>query len=123
MKPEKLRIDCARLAAWCLGITGTFLVMGWLAWMVAARTRPAGIDEARAELRRTNLVALRAENQAALTSYGWIDPAKGIVRLPVQRAMELSLQLWQDPAAGRSNLLGRLDKATAKGPEKPSEYE
>jgi hypothetical protein len=123
MKLGKRTIDGARLAAWCLGIAGTFLIVGWLAWLVAERTRPAGIDQARAELRRKNLMELRADNQAALTSYGWIDPAKGIVRLPVQRAMELSLQLWQDPAAGRSNLLGRLDKTTAKPPEKPSEYE
>jgi hypothetical protein len=123
MKLGKCALDEARLAAWCLGIAGTFLIVGWLAWMVAERTRPAGIDEARAELRRTNLITLRADNQAALTSYGWIDPAKGLVRLPVRRAVELSLQLWQDPAAGRSNLLGRLEKATAKPPEKPSEYE
>jgi hypothetical protein len=116
-------LDNARLAAWCIGIAGTFLIVGWLAWLVAERTRPAGVDQVRAELRRKNLAELRADNQAALTSYGWIDPTKGIVRLPVQRAVELSLQLGQDPAAARSNLLGRLEKATAKPPEKPSEYE
>jgi hypothetical protein len=104
-------------------VAGTFLIVGWLAWLVAERTRPAGVDQVRAELRRKNLTELRAENQAALTSYAWIDPAKGIVRLPVKRAVELSLELWQDPAAGRSNLLGRIDKAIAKPPEKPSEYE
>ena len=116
-------VDNARLAAWCVGVAGTLLIVGWLSWLVAERTRPAGIDQARAEQRRKALAELRAENQAALTTYGWIDPAKGIVRLPVQRAVEMSLQLWQDPAAGRTNLLGRLAKATAKPPEKPNEYE
>lgn len=115
--------DTARLAAWCIGVAGTFLIVGWLAWLVAERTRPAGVDQARAELRRKNLGELRAANEAALASYGWLDPTKGIVRLPVQRAVELSLQLWQDPAAARAELLSRLDKATAKPPEKPSEYE
>jgi hypothetical protein len=116
-------LDHARLAAWCIGAAGTFLIFGWLAWMVAARTRPAGVDQVRAELRHKNLRELRADNQAALTTYGWIDPTKGIVRLPVQRAVELSRQLWQDPAAARAQLLSRLEKATAKPPEKPSEYE
>lgn len=115
--------DRARLGAWVVGIAGTMLIVGWLAWLVAQRTRPPGVDQVRAELRRKNLAELRADNQAALTSYGWIDQAKGIVRLPADRAVELSLQLWQDPAAGRSNLLARLDKATAKAPEKPNQYE
>ena len=123
MRMGRHTLDNARLAAWGLGVAGTLLIVGWLAWMVAARTRPAGVDQVRAELRRKNLAELRADNHLALSTYGWIDPTKGIVRLPVQRAVELSLQLWQDPAAARTNLLGRLDKATAKPPEKPSEYE
>ena len=123
MKIGNRILDRARFTAWCIGTAGTFLIVGWLAWLVAERTRPAGVDQVRAELRRKNLSELRSDSQAALTSYGWIDPAKGIVRLPVQRAVELSLQLAQDPAAARSNLLGRLEKATAKPPEKPSEYE
>jgi hypothetical protein len=113
----------ATLAAWVAGGVGTLLLVGWLSWMVALRTKAPGLDQARIELRRKNLAELRAENQAALTTYGWVDPSKGLVRLPVARAMELTLELWKDPAAGRSNLLGRLEKSTAKPPEKPSEYE
>ena len=40
--------------------------------------------------------------------------------------MELTLQEWKDPVAGRSNLIARVEKATApapKPPEKPSIYE
>jgi hypothetical protein len=113
----------ATLAAWVVGGAGTLLIVGWLAWMVAVRTQAPGLDQARIELRRKNLAELRAENHAALTTYGWVDPVKGLVRLPVTRAMELTLELWKDPAAGRSNLLTRLDKATAKPPEKPNVYE
>lgn len=123
MKLWNRTLDAAQLAAWLIGIAGTLLIVGWLAWLVAQRTRPPGVDQVRAELRRKNLAELRAENQAALTSYGWVDPTKGIVRLPVDRAVELTLQLWQDPAAGRSNLLARVAKATAKAPEKANPYE
>jgi hypothetical protein len=34
-----------------------------------------------------------------------------VVRLPVARAMELTVQEWQQPRAARSNLLFRLQRA------------
>jgi len=55
-----------------------------------------------------------------------VNKDKGIVRLPIQRAVELTLQEWQNPAAARSNLISRVDKATAvppKAPEKPNPFE
>ena len=116
-------VERARLMAWCVGVAGAFLIVGWLAWLVAERTRPAGVDLVRADLRRKNLSELQAENLAALSTYAWIDRAKGIVRLPVSRALELSVELAHDPVAARSNLLARLDRATAKLPEKPNQYE
>jgi len=61
-----------------------------------------------------------------LNSYGWLDQSKGIVRLPISEAMKLALRDWQNPAAGRSNLIARVEKATAlppKTPEKPSQFE
>jgi hypothetical protein len=115
--------DRAKAGAWFVALAGTLLLVGGLSWFIIQRTRPPGIDQARADLRRKNLMELRAENQAALTTYGWIDPVKGLVRLPIDRALELSIALCQDPAAGRSNLLARLEKATAKPPEKPNIYE
>ena len=38
------------------------------------------------------------------------------MRIPIDRAVELSLKLWQDPAAARSNLIARVEKATAVPP-------
>jgi hypothetical protein len=37
--------------------------------------------------------------------------------------MEITLQEWQNPQAARSNLMARVEKATAKAPEKPSQFE
>jgi hypothetical protein len=34
------------------------------------------------------LASLRAEEQKTLTTYGWVDQSKGIVRIPLDRAME-----------------------------------
>ncbi len=37
-----------------------------------------------------SLARLREKEDALLESYGWIDPQRGIVRIPVERAMELT---------------------------------
>jgi hypothetical protein len=46
-------------------------------------------DQERATVRTKNLADLRAADQTALTTCGWSDKAKGIIRIPVTRAMEL----------------------------------
>ncbi|RMD85938.1 MAG: hypothetical protein D6815_00855 [Candidatus Dadabacteria bacterium] len=38
---------------------------------------------------RQDLLALRAWENEVLTSYGWVDREKGIVRIPIERAMDL----------------------------------
>ncbi len=113
----------ATIAAYFVGIAGTLLIVGALAWLIIQKTRPAGVDQVRVELRTKNLAEMRALDKAALETYGWVDQTKGLVRLPVDRAMEMTIALWQNPAAARSNLLDRIEKATAKPPEKPNQYE
>ena len=41
---------------------------------------------------------LRAEEEETLTSYGWVDKNRGLVRLPIERAMELLVQRGLPPA-------------------------
>ena len=36
-----------------------------------------------------DLKEFRAGEDAILNDYGWVDPEKGIVRIPVERALEL----------------------------------
>jgi hypothetical protein len=35
---------------------------------------------------------LRAADEAILNSYGWVDEEAGVVRIPIDRAMELTLE-------------------------------
>ncbi len=116
-------LDRAKLTAWLLGLGGAFLIVGGLAWYVIQRTAPAGVDVVRADLRRKNLTELRAINERAAVTYEQLDKTKGLWRIPIKDAMAMTVKLWQDPAAGRADLLARVEKATAKPPEKPSEYE
>ena len=49
-----------------------------------------------------DLKAVRAAEDRVLNSYAWIDPEKGVVRIPIDRAMELLAErgLPSRPAAG-----------------------
>jgi hypothetical protein len=40
--------------------------------------------------RRATLQDLRAQEAKQVTSYGWVDQKAGVVRLPIDRAMELT---------------------------------
>ncbi len=35
---------------------------------------------------------LRAQEEQTLSTYGWVDKNKGVVRIPLQRAMELQME-------------------------------
>lgn len=118
--------DTASRIATFFGILGSFLVVAGLVWVMQKSTRPAPLNQARAAERKKNLVELQAASVNILTNYGWQDPAKAIVRMPIADAMELTIKEYQNPAAAKSNLVARVEKATAvppKPPEKPSEYE
>src|SRR5688500_12113535 len=115
----------SKCAIYVIAILGCFLIMAALVKIMQNKTSSAlGAD--RAEERRKNLVTHQAEAKQATENYAWQDQGKGLVRLPVERAMEVSLQEMQNPQAARSNLIARVEKATApapKAPEKPSEFE
>jgi hypothetical protein len=111
------------VALYFIGVFGTFLIVAGLIGLMYFYTRPAPLDAARAAERRKNLAELNALNQKALENYETIDPVKGIIRLPIARAMELTALEWRDPAVGRSNLLARLERALIQPPPPPNKYE
>ena len=84
------------------------------------------IDADRAAVRAKALAEIRAAETQALNHPGWIDENRGLVRLPIEVAMQITECEGQDPAAARSNLTARVEKATApapQAPEKPSAFE
>jgi len=112
--------------AYLLGILGSLLIVAALVWAMQRYTQPPPLGEDRVAVRKKALVDLRAAEATELENYGWIDQAKGVVRLPIAEAMKLALRDWQDPAAARSNLIARVEKATAvppAAPAKPSAFE
>lgn len=112
--------------AYLIGILGSLLIVAALVWAMQRYTQPPPLGEDRIALRKKALADLRAAEDSELESYGWVDQAKGVVRLPINEAMKLALRDWQNPAAARSNLIDRVEKATfvpPPAPAKPSQFE
>ena len=65
-------------------------VLGGL-WLNRSNTATETEDADRASVRTKNLTELQVADSNALTTYGWNDQAKGIVHIPVTKAMELVL--------------------------------
>ncbi len=79
------------------------------------------IDADRAAVRTQALTEIRAAEETALNTSAVIDSQRGIVRLPIETAMQLAAQKWQNPAAARADLNDRAEKAAA--PVKPASFE
>ena len=113
--------------AYVFAALGSFLIVAALVWAMHRYTQPPPLGEDRAAARAKALGELRAAEADALEHPGWIDPTKGIVRLPIEAALKMVERDWaQNPSAARSNLIARVEKATAlppKAPEKPSQFE
>lgn len=67
-----------------------------------AATRPQFPEPRLQVAPQVDLAALRAREDATLNSYGWIDRKAGVVRLPIERAMDLIVQRGL-PVRGQPN--------------------
>lgn len=84
------------------------------------------IDAGRGAERAKALAEIRATEDKSLATAAVIDAQRGIVRLPIDTAMQLAAQAWENPAAARADLNARAEKAAAelpKAPEKPNPFE
>jgi hypothetical protein len=87
---------------------------------------PPAIDADRAAVRAKALADLRIAETNAPDHLCWIDQGRGLVRLPISVALQITEIEWRNPAAARSNLMARVEKAAAPAPTapaKPSPFE
>jgi len=81
----------APFSAW-LGIVLLFVLFGVIVLAVIGPTPRAGTyEQKRAKAREEKLKMAREEDAKALGSYAWIDKNKGVARIPIARAMELTV--------------------------------
>ena len=73
------------------GVVMILLFFGLSLYLVMARQTIPTVDEVQSEQRLKILADLNAENEKILTPYRWIDKSKGVVGIPIDRAMDLVL--------------------------------
>ena len=81
----------APFSTW-LGIVCLFVLFGLIVLAVIGPSpRTSDYEETRAKKRMEKLKALREETQKDLTTYAWVDKNKGVARIPIDRAMEVTV--------------------------------
>ena len=78
--------------AW-LGVVLLFLFFGiFVLVLVAATPHGNTYEEKRAKAREEKLKTMRDTASKDLNSYAWVDKGKGVARIPIDRAMQLTLR-------------------------------
>jgi len=81
----------APFSTW-LGIVLLFALFGVIVLaVIGPAPRADDYEQKRAKAREEKLKTARGEDAKALTSYGWIDKNKGVARISIEHAMELTL--------------------------------
>ena len=81
----------APFSAW-LGVVLLFALFGVIVLaIIGPSPRGDTYEQKRAKAREEKLKAAREEDTKALTTYAWIDKNKGTARIPIERAMELTV--------------------------------
>ena len=81
----------APFSTW-LGIVCLFVLFGLIVLAVIGPSpRTSDYEEARAKKRMEKLKTLHEESQKELTTYAWVDKNKGVARIPIDRAMEVTV--------------------------------
>jgi len=101
--------------AW-LGIVLLFLFFGIFVLVLVAATPHGNTYEAkRAEAREKKLNDARNAATQELNSYAWVDKGKGIARIPIDRAMELTLRDLASKKPAPANPIETPAQAPASG--------
>jgi hypothetical protein len=102
---KEAKKDVYRPSAWTtvigavLGLASVVLMIAVMVWVSRPAAPAPGPDEAAPR----TLEAVEAEEARLLGSYDWVNREEGIVRIPIERAMELVISETRrqaDPGPG-----------------------
>lgn len=93
-------------------VAGWYLTNAWLrpGEQVARRLPP---EPRLQRVPIADLTRLREREERLLTSYGWVDREAGVVRIPVERAMQLVAERGLDGAEGEDRAAAEAQRAGA----------
>ncbi len=89
---ENDRPSRRQLALSVVGILGAIFMFAFIILIAYLPTRPEPVDQALIDRRLATLAEVNSEQHDLATTYGWVDQSKGIVRIPIERAMELTVR-------------------------------
>jgi hypothetical protein len=106
--------------AW-LGVVLLFLFFGIFVFVLVAAT-PHGnnYEQKRAEAREKKLNDARNAATRELNSYAWVDKGKGVARIPIDRAMQLTLRDLASKKPEPANPIAAPAEAAAPGASPPA---
>ena len=88
---QSIAYSRAPFSTW-LGIVCLFGLFGLIVLAVIGPSpRTSDYEEMRAKKRMEKLNALQEETQKDLTTYAWVDKNKGVARIPIEHAMEVTV--------------------------------
>ena len=80
------------VATFC-GVLLLFLLIITVAYLP---NMPQSVNEDIIKERKAKLAEVNAKQRELVTSYEWVDKAENVVRIPVERAMQLTVKDLQD---------------------------
>lgn len=105
-----------RASGAAIGFVIAFLIFIALIAIAKFSISVPAIDADRDATISKSLVEIRHTENIALENPGWVDQQRGIVRLPIETAMQLTAQQWQNPSQARADLIAREGKLSAPAP-------
>lgn len=117
MNPDLKTPDVNRASGAAIGFLIASVIFAVLVVIVKCSATVPAIDADRGAAFSNDLFEIRSNENVSLNSAGWIDRSRGVVRLPIDTAMRLAKQEWQNPAQARADLISRAQKAAAPAPK------
>jgi hypothetical protein len=106
--------------AW-LGVILLFLFFGiFVLVLVAATPHGNNYEQKRAKAREEKLKTIRETATKELNSYAWVDKSKGVGRIPIDRAMEITVRDLASKKPAPANPIATPAEAAAPAASPPA---
>lgn len=74
-----------------LAVLGCMLIFAGIVAIAYYYNKPAAANAEDVAIRAARIAEIEQSSADAVVSYEWVDKANGVVRIPVERAMELTV--------------------------------
>lgn len=97
-QPEQNETSWSNLSLSLMAAVGFILLFVLILWVAYVPLRPEPIPEVTKEKRLETLAEVRNAGLQNTTTYGVVNPNEGIYRIPVDRAMDLTVAKYRQEA-------------------------